>query len=108
MSPGVTTISIINVDYADPRGTGFHPPSESHPYWRNPEGLRVSVKEVWAGADPETKQRVFDITFRFFTDRYSAAFAEAESKGRIFRGSGDSGLLMELQAQLGPGHWLTK
>lgn len=102
-----TAISIVNATHGDPNGSAYYPPTEEHPYWRDPEKERVTVKEVWAGADAETVQLVFDRTFQFFVDDYSAKFRKAQVEGRIFRGGGHADLLGELQSQLGRGHWRT-
>lgn len=107
MSNPTTAISVVNSSHPDPNGSPFYPPTREIPYWRDPDKQRVTVKEIWAGADEETVQWVFDLTFGFFVDEYEAGFKEARATGKIFRGNGHTDLLMELQSQLGQGHWRT-
>lgn len=100
-------VSIVNAAHPDPAGSGYLPPTVDAPYWRDPDGRRVTVKEVWAGADPETTRWIFDLTLNFIVDTYRASFYKAQHEGRIFRGAGVSSLLAELQSQLGLKHWVT-
>ena len=100
-------VSIVNAAYPDPAGSGYLPPNFESPFWKDPNGRRVTVKEVWAGADPDTTMWIFNLTLDFFIDTYRAAFSAAQRDGRIFRGAGEPSLLLaELQSQLGLNHWV--
>ena len=103
-------VSIVNFAHSDPNGSGYLPPSEEHPYWRSPEGDRVTVAEVWGGADEETSRWIFNITLAFLCRTYFDTYTENRwEKNLIFRGAdGVTSLMGELQNQLGPRHWATK
>ena len=104
----VERVSIVNSAHPDPAGSGYLPPTVDAPYWRDPDGRRVTVKEVWAGADPDTTMWIFNLTLEFFVETYRAGFSAAQRDGRVFRGAGEASLLLaELQSQLGLKHWIT-
>ena len=100
-----TKVAIVNSSYDDPMGSFYTCPTIQQPHWTDPVGQRVSVREVWAGADDETKILVFDKTMDCVDAAYRQGQRAAVAEGKIFRGAGVEHLLAELRSQLGPFHW---
>ncbi len=101
-----TALSIVNASHADPMGSAYLPPTPNRPWWRDPDGNRVTVSQVWTGADNETKLWIFEATWACIADATRSRFEDDTRNGRIFRGAGVEHLHAELRSQLGPNHWI--
>ncbi|MBN8868018.1 MAG: hypothetical protein J0H98_10735 [Solirubrobacterales bacterium] len=103
--PKPVNVSIVNAACPDPMGSSYTPPTPDRPYWIDPTGERVSVRDVWNGADDDTQLLVFDKTMDCINQAYREGQRRAVENGKIFRGAGVEHLLAELRSQLGPAHW---
>jgi|GEM_PF-3354146 len=101
-------LSIVNARHPDPAGSAYSPPTPERPWWVDPDGERVTVGQVWAGADEATRRWIYDKTMACFVESYDRGFHHAENESRVFRGGNVEHLLAEIRSQLGPNHWATQ
>lgn len=100
-------LSIVNARHPDPPGSAYAPPVPGREWWEDPDGERVTVDQVMAGADPETRMWIYNETMACFNATYQQGFERAETTGKRFRGGNVEHLLAELRGQLGTKHWIT-
>ena len=79
-------LSIVNNAFDDPMGSCYWPPRPDRPYWLDPNGNRVTVSEVWAGADNETRRLIYERSMKCFNAVYDLRHERSILEGTIFRG----------------------